>query len=223
MCRRRGFIVFIVLVFLVLPSLPCGAIMTRATTEQLTAGAQSVAVADVVSIEPTWVGDGPFIMTYVTLSVREWVKGVGPDEVTVVVRGGEIGDSGYWVEDEPVFRAGEQVVVFLSSGLPRGVGAGESSAPEPQGRNERRVRDERQEGSLEQGDNRAQGELNARAESQPQGGFQVFGRFQGKLTVEKGKVLSEGLPLADFVQKVRRIASTQERAVIQERPSTEGH
>lgn len=136
----------------------CGAVMTRGTTEQLTEGASTIVIADVVSVEPEWACGGTTIFTYVRLHVTDWLKGSGFPEITVRVEGGEVDGIGLWVEDEPVFREGEEVVAFLKPSKESGV-------------------------------------------------MEVKGFYQGKFSVENGKVIETGLPLNDFAQKIKRIAA----------------
>jgi len=47
--------------------------------------------------------------------------------------------------------------------------------------------------------------------SQEQSVMKVKGLFQGKFTVENGKVREAGLPLGDFVQRVKSIVKAQEK------------
>ena len=99
----------------------CSALMTKTTTEELTAGATTIAVADVVSARSEWGCDGTTIFTYARLRVTDWLKGSGSTELTVRVEGGEVDGIGLWVEDEPVFRQSEKVVIFLKASQESGV------------------------------------------------------------------------------------------------------
>jgi hypothetical protein len=45
--------------------------------------------------------------------------------------------------------------------------------------------------------------------------MQVHGQYQGKFTVENGKVVESGLPVADFVSMVRSVVRAQERELNQ--------
>lgn len=45
--------------------------------------------------------------------------------------------------------------------------------------------------------------------------MQVHGLFQGKFTVERGKVVESGLPVADFVNMVKSVVRAQERELNQ--------
>jgi hypothetical protein len=92
---------------------PSHAIMTKATVPELTAGATGVVRGHVQDVASRWDSEGKTILTYVTISVDEWLKGDGPDAVTVRVPGGIVGDVGLWVEDAPVFAEGQEVITFL--------------------------------------------------------------------------------------------------------------
>jgi hypothetical protein len=41
--------------------------------------------------------------------------------------------------------------------------------------------------------------------------MQVHGLYQGKFTVEDGKVVESGLPVADFVSMVKSVVRSQEK------------
>jgi hypothetical protein len=45
--------------------------------------------------------------------------------------------------------------------------------------------------------------------------MQVHGQYQGKFTVENGKVVESGLPIADFVNMVRSVVRAQEQELNQ--------
>ncbi|MFH0778017.1 MAG: hypothetical protein V2A71_05225 [Candidatus Eisenbacteria bacterium] len=107
--------VFLFVLLLLLAPVLCSAVMTKATTEQLTSSAATIAVADVVSTESRWGCEGSMIFTYVTLRVKDRLKGTEVEEIVVRVEGGEVDGIGLAVEDEPVFTEGEEVVVFLEA------------------------------------------------------------------------------------------------------------
>ncbi|UCF78392.1 MAG: hypothetical protein JSW03_09890 [Candidatus Eiseniibacteriota bacterium] len=143
------------------------AIMTRATLPELAAGATGIVRGQVLDVTSRWDSEGKTIFTYVTISVDEWLKGAGPETVTVRVVGGKVGGVGLWVEDTPVFAGGESVVTFL----------------EP---------------------------------SEEELAHDVRGLFQGKFSVEDGRVIEAGLPLGDFVSMVRSIVKMQEKDLLEE-------
>ncbi len=53
------------------------------------------------------------IYTYSTLSVEKYIKGTGPETLTIITEGGTVGYLSMWVEDVPVFEENETVLVFL--------------------------------------------------------------------------------------------------------------
>lgn len=68
----------------------------------------------VENIKSQWDEETRSIYTYVKVHVEERLKGTIKDEYVVVKhRGGEVGDIGQWVSDEPCFLLGEKVKVFL--------------------------------------------------------------------------------------------------------------
>ncbi len=93
------------------------ALVVKKSIEELTYEANSILIGEVKSMESRWNKDRTLIYTYVTISVREYIKGIlnlgEPEEITVQVPGGEVGDIGLKVSDTPEFREGEEVFLFL--------------------------------------------------------------------------------------------------------------
>jgi hypothetical protein len=87
-------------------------LVEKLTTEELTARADSILVAEVTDVASYKEGDGN-IYTRVTLSVEQTVKGAAQGEVVVKMLGGEVAGQVLLVEDAPDFQLGERVVVFL--------------------------------------------------------------------------------------------------------------
>jgi len=52
---------------------------------------------------------------YSTVSIEMYIKGRGSEMLTIIDKGGTVGDSGVWVEDTPVFTKNEKVQVFLKT------------------------------------------------------------------------------------------------------------
>ena len=92
-----------------------GASMVQLTTEELAAHATLVVagtVEDVTSYPPDAQG---MIFTEVKVRVNDAVLGAtAEDVITVRAWGGEYGDLGVVVEDQPTFTLGEDVVLFLA-------------------------------------------------------------------------------------------------------------
>jgi hypothetical protein len=73
-----------------------------------------VIVGNVLSVESRWDEKAATIFTYVEVHVEERLKGdLAEDFVVIKHRGGEIGNIGLLVSDEPHFFLGERVEVFL--------------------------------------------------------------------------------------------------------------
>ncbi|MDD5094245.1 MAG: IPT/TIG domain-containing protein [Dehalococcoidia bacterium] len=92
--------------------------------DELADGADSIVVGTVASSSSHWNTDHTSIYTEVVISVEDTLKGpAGKNTMTIIVPGGKVGDSWQWVEDTPVFEAGEKVGLFLkelnSGGLAR--------------------------------------------------------------------------------------------------------
>jgi hypothetical protein len=73
-----------------------------------------VIVGNVLSVESRWDEKAATIFTYVKVYVEESLKGnLTEDYVVIKHRGGEVGNIGLLVSDEPHFLVGERVKVFL--------------------------------------------------------------------------------------------------------------
>lgn len=84
-----------------------------ADVESLTAAADAVVHARVLSASSHWGKGGGQIFTAVTLKPIETWKGDARDQITVVVPGGSVGELSQTVSGAAEFRADEEVVVFL--------------------------------------------------------------------------------------------------------------
>ena len=114
----------IAIVLLLIFSGGAQALMLKMTLEELTAGADSVLVGTVVSSTSNWNADHTNIYTEVVVSITDVLKGdTGENTVTVILPGGTVGETWQWVEDQPVFKVGENAGLFLeelnSAGLAR--------------------------------------------------------------------------------------------------------
>jgi hypothetical protein len=73
-----------------------------------------VIVGNVLSVESRWDEKAATIFTYVKIHVEEHLKGnLTEDYVVIKHLGGEVGDIGLLVSDEPHFLVGEQIKAFL--------------------------------------------------------------------------------------------------------------
>ena len=90
--------------------------------ESLTASADAVLHGRVVRRSSAWAPGGGQIFTTVVLRRMEAWKGAPPEEISVLVPGGEAGDLAQIVQGAAAFREGEEVVVFLRRRAPGAYG-----------------------------------------------------------------------------------------------------
>ena len=96
-----------------------------ATFEELVHESVSVLHGRVRTVQAAWTADRRTIQSTVTLEVIGAFKGTSTETATFVVPGGEAGGRILVVPGAPVFRAGDEVVVFLRGRAP--------ALPEPVG------------------------------------------------------------------------------------------
>ena len=93
------------------------ALVIKKSVEELTYEADSILIGEVKDIESRWDKERTLIHTYVTVSVTEYIKRIleteEPEEITVRVPGGQVGDIALKVSDTPEFVEGEGVFLFL--------------------------------------------------------------------------------------------------------------
>lgn len=83
----------------------------------LTGGSDAVVHAKVIRVQSRWTADRRMIVTDVELEVVDTLKGSPAGTVHLQQPGGVVGDVGQHVAGAPVFRQGEEVVVFLERAL----------------------------------------------------------------------------------------------------------
>jgi hypothetical protein len=96
------------------------AAIVKLSLPELVAQSDVIVRGMVTKTECRWGSEAPnpsrrLIFTDVLLTPNDWLKGTadsGP--VLITIQGGVIGDLGLRVEDEPEFKVGEEVIVFLS-------------------------------------------------------------------------------------------------------------
>jgi hypothetical protein len=99
---------------------PAAAVMRPMSVADLVAQSEQVVNGRVSASEGRWSADGGSIVTQVVLEVDETYKGeLGRQTVVLEYRGGEVGDIGMGVSDQPSLEVNEQVIVFLKSASPR--------------------------------------------------------------------------------------------------------
>ena len=101
-------------VVLLAAALPAGArIANQASVEELARASDAVVRGRVVNVSARRSSDGKRISTYAEVETDSVWRGSAPARLTVVVRGGVVGDIGEKVFGAPTFSQGEEVVVFL--------------------------------------------------------------------------------------------------------------
>ncbi len=122
---RHRFPVLAVVLCLFVPLLAEATVVLPLDLRQLTGKATAIARGRVVALTSQWATDRHGIDTMVTIQVAAYLKGdLGP-LVTFRVPGGKIGRFRYVTVGAPVFREGEEVVLFLGAAgpsIPRVVG-----------------------------------------------------------------------------------------------------
>lgn len=108
---RASFVVLLFILFTIIPIVSASIIKT--SVEDLTIRADVIIIGDVKEVASRWNLWRTMIYTYSTLSVEKYIKGTGPETLTIITKGGTVGDSSMWVEDVPVFEKNETVLVFL--------------------------------------------------------------------------------------------------------------
>jgi len=88
--------------------------MIRLTLEEMTQRATDVVVGTVSRVESRWTEDHEQILTYVTVSNTERLKGDLQGDVTFVQLGGQVDDHLMFVVGAPQFAADQEVAVFLT-------------------------------------------------------------------------------------------------------------
>jgi len=82
--------------------------------QDITDTSSHIIIGDVKGVESRWNNDETFIYTYVTISLKDCLKGdLESEEVTIKVLGGEVGEIGLLVSNQSSFVIGEKVKVFL--------------------------------------------------------------------------------------------------------------
>ena len=116
--KKNLFVVTILnFIMLCLFSFSSLAIMKGMSTKELTKLSETVIEGRVEGVEAQWSKDGKTIFTSAYIVVSNVIRGMS-DQTNIIVEyeGGEIGDTGVKVSDEPTLKEGERVILFLKSG-----------------------------------------------------------------------------------------------------------
>ena len=98
------------------------ALMLEMSTPELTKKAEAIVRGKVKDMRSEWDPERRFIWTLVTISVSKSIKGdsLEGQDVIVKIPGGVVGRIGQETEDAPIFKKGEEVLLFLKPELYRG-------------------------------------------------------------------------------------------------------
>ncbi len=103
----------LVLALTVTPAVP--SVLLPADLADLTVEARTIVYGRVADVSPRWVSGRRRIERAVTLEALDVVKGAPARRLTIRVAGGRLGRYRSILVGAPVFRAGEEVVLFLGS------------------------------------------------------------------------------------------------------------
>jgi hypothetical protein len=91
------------------------ALMLKMSLEELTLGADTIIVGQVLHRKSHWNKDKTDIFTQTVISAKESLKGIANSgKIVISVPGGTIGDTTVEVTDVPDFSVGEKVVIFIN-------------------------------------------------------------------------------------------------------------
>jgi hypothetical protein len=98
------------------------ALMIEVPTSELTRTAEVIVRGTVKDMKSEWDEERKFIWTLVTISVSKSIKGDGLEQQDIIVKipGGIVGEIGQQTSDTPVFKKGEEVLLFLKSNIYKG-------------------------------------------------------------------------------------------------------
>jgi hypothetical protein len=110
--------VFVVALCVLGPLLAEATVVLPLDFRQLTGKATAIARGRVVALTPQWAINGRGIETIVTVQVANYLKGDFGPQMTFRVPGGKMGRFRAVTVGAPVFREGEEVIVFLGADGP---------------------------------------------------------------------------------------------------------
>ena len=91
------------------------ALMIEKSAEELAQDAKMIIQGEIRSVR-SYIGINCVSYTRASVLVSDVIKGKNiKKNITVEYEGGEVGDIGVWVEDEPTLEKGEQVLLFLTN------------------------------------------------------------------------------------------------------------
>jgi hypothetical protein len=90
-------------------------VLVPAEFREVVQGSELIAYGRVVDTRPQWADGRTRIDTVVTVEVASWLKGGSDDTITFKVPGGEMGRYRSVLIGAPVFKPGDEAVLFLKS------------------------------------------------------------------------------------------------------------
>ena len=100
------------------PAAPGATVLVPIGFRELVTTAPIIAHGHVVDVQAGWSAGRLAVETFVSLHVDDYLKGDLGSDITVRVPGGRLGRYRTFMVGAPVFRAGEEVVLFLNPGAP---------------------------------------------------------------------------------------------------------
>lgn len=107
---------------IVVPANTTFAQVEELSLEELTHKASTILIGKVIGFSSRWNDEQTLILTDVTISVSEYIKGDEGPQITIAVPGGTVGDLHLEVSDTPTFAIGQEVLLFLKEDYFRVVG-----------------------------------------------------------------------------------------------------
>lgn len=111
---KKNIAVLLAALFLMIQ--PGLALMKYLTLETLVKQADAIVVGKVAQISCFWNENKTKIFTQISVESQKSLKGNLPAVFTVITQGGQIGELGLWVSDQPRFQMNEKVILFLKLG-----------------------------------------------------------------------------------------------------------
>ncbi len=112
---RKKLLILVVALCVLAPLVARATVVLSVDFKQLTSRAAAIARGRVVSLVPQWGAEGRGIETIVTVQVTSYLKGDFGPQVTFRVPGGKMGRFRAVTLGAPVFREGEEVIVFVGA------------------------------------------------------------------------------------------------------------
>jgi len=90
-----------------------GATLERLSLDDMISKSTVIVRGTITNSSASYSSSGPVIYTHYTVQVSEWLKGLGPKSVDVVVPGGVVNNRRQSFSGAPTFNSGDEYVFFL--------------------------------------------------------------------------------------------------------------